>query len=432
VTLADISLPFEGLSPPWLTLFTIAFVVICAMLVWTAVLFVRGLAWRRAAHPPVDEVPAGWLFAFLVPALNEEITIRDSVERLLAIDVPQKVVLVVDDGSDDATPEVLAALEHPDLFVLRRDPPRAREGKAAALNHAYRALDRLARDRGLARELVVACVVDADGRLHPHAPHRAAVHFTDPKVGGVQTLVRIYNRGRLLTWLQDVEFSIFGVLFQAGRSAWGTAGMGGNGQFNRLAALDALVEGPGPWRDRLTEDQDLGLRLIAAGWKSRQELHTSVDQQGLGNLRRLYRQRTRWSQGNLQAMSQLAAVWRADLSFAARLDIVAYLLMPWWQAIVGVALVSAIALAATGHDSFWSDGPWWQLVFFYVLGFGGTIMGCVARGVGNGARGVLLGLLVAQVYAFYSWMLWPVLLRAGVRQLTRRRNWAKTQREAIA
>ena len=38
--------------------------------------------------------------------------------------------------------------------------------------------------------------------------------------------------------MQDVEFGVYGHLFQAGRNDWGTAGMGGNGQFNRLSALD--------------------------------------------------------------------------------------------------------------------------------------------------------------------------------------------------
>ena len=130
---------------------------------------------------------------------------------------------------------------------------------------------------------MIVAIVDADGRLHPEAPAYAAAHFADPEVGGVQSLVRIYNRHRLLTWLQDVEFSVYGYLFQAGRNGWGTAGMGGNGQFNRLSALDEVADGRGPWRDRLTEDQDLGLRLIEAGWKGRQELRGTVDQQGLSS-----------------------------------------------------------------------------------------------------------------------------------------------------
>ncbi len=426
-----VALPFEGLSPAWLVLFGVAFLVICAMLVWTSALFVKAMRWRDAL-PPATAAGPDWLWVFLVPALNEEITIADSVARLLAVEAPSKLVVVVDDGSDDRTPDVLAGLEDPDLLVLRRELPAARQGKAAALDHAYRALDGIVATRGLPRERVVVCVVDADGRLDPAAPRYAAAHFADPEVGGLQLLVRIYNRGRLLTWFQDVEFSIYGDLYQAGRSAWGSAGMGGNGQFNRLSALDDLADARGPWRDRLTEDQDLGLRLLEAGWKSRQELRTTVDQQGLGNARRLYRQRTRWSQGNLQALSELRAVWRSELPRTARLDLAAHLLMPLWQGIVGLALIGAIVLAATGVEQFWADGEWWQLGFFYLLGFGGTIMGCIARSAGRGPGGVALGFLVAQPYAFYSWLLWPVLLRAALRQLLSRRDWAKTQREALA
>ena len=46
--------------------------------------------------------------------------------------------------------------------------------------------------------------------------------------------------------MQDVEFSVYGYLFQAGRDDWGTAGMGGNGQFNRLSALDDVADEAGP------------------------------------------------------------------------------------------------------------------------------------------------------------------------------------------
>src|SRR6185369_14405924 len=122
--------------------------------------------------------------------------------------------------------------------------------KAAGLNYAYRAL-RDYRDR--ARTIVV--IVDADGRLDAEAPHFASGHFADP------------------------EFGVYGHLFQAGRNHWGTAGMGGNGQFNRLSALDDVTNEEGPWRDKLTEDQDLGLRLIAVGWEGRQDLRAMVEQQ---------------------------------------------------------------------------------------------------------------------------------------------------------
>ena len=421
--------PFEGIPPGFEALLSVALIVVIAMFCWTTVLFVRGL---RAASIPPPIPPAGadeFLWVFLVPALNEEVTIADSVKRLLSIPVRERVVMVMEDGSDDRTGEILDAIDDPVLSVVHRRSPEARKGKAAALNQGYRMLEKLS--GRFDRDKVIVCVVDADGRLDPSAPGYVAAHLADPRVGGVQTLVRIYNRNRLLTWFQDLEFSVYGWLFQAGRNGWGTAGMGGNGQFNRLSALDAIADERGPWRDKLTEDQDLGLRLIAAGWEGRQELRGTVEQQGLPKLRPLLRQRTRWSQGNLQAMSLIPRVLRAPFPLRVRVEQLAYLLMPVWQTTVGVALIAAIYLLATGTAPVWGGGPWWQLAFFYLLCFGGTVMGCIAARSDRGARGWALGFLLGHVYALYTWFIWPVLVRSSVRQLVSRRQWAKTERESL-
>jgi cellulose synthase/poly-beta-1,6-N-acetylglucosamine synthase-like glycosyltransferase len=367
---------------------------------------------------------------FFVPALNEEVTIRDSVARLLAIPVAKRHIVVIDDGSDDRTPELLHELaSHEGLHILRRDPPNARLGKAAALNHAYRELPRLLGD--VDRAGVIVAIVDADGRLDRAAPGQVGALFADPQVGGVQSLVRIYNRRKPLTWCQDVEFSVYGYLFQAGRNGWGTAGMGGNGQFNRLRALDDLADGAGPWRDRLTEDQDLGLRSIANGWRGLQGLRATVDQQGLSSFRALFKQRTRWSQGNLQAMSLIAALRRAPFPLGARIELVAYLLMPVWQGIIGLSFLTAIGLAIFGVAPFWAAGPTWVLLVFYLLAFGGSVLGCISARRSQGVRGWVVGFLIGNVYALYTWILWPVLFRSLVRQATRRQDWTKTEREPL-
>ncbi|HET7445210.1 MAG TPA: glycosyltransferase family 2 protein [Solirubrobacterales bacterium] len=418
--------PFEGLALPWEILFSVCLVVVAAMFLWSLLLFVRAHA-ALVKPPPLP--PGGadaFSWVFLVPALNEEVTIADSVQRLLSIPLARRRVVVIDDGSEDRTPQILAAIDDPDLFVLRREKPNAQQGKAAALNYAYRSLSGYTDRAG-----TIVVIVDADGRLHGSAPAFAASHFADPRVGGMQSLVRIYNRGNLLTWLQDVEFSVYGHLFQAGRDHWGTAGMGGNGQFNRLSALDDLADAEGPWRDRLTEDQDLGLRLLAAGWQGRQDLRATVDQQGLSHLRPLFRQRTRWSQGNLQAIGLRRQVARAPVGRGARLEQLAYLLMPFWQGIIGLGLLAALVLAVTGQAPFWGAGPTWQLGFFYLLAFGGTALGCIAARSGQGPLGWLKGFLIAQVYTPYTWFLWPVLLRATARQISSREGWAKTEREPL-
>lgn len=67
----------------------------------------------------------------LVPALNEQDTIGEVVERLLALPLSVQIV-VIDDGSTDRTPEILASFGEK-IEVLRRDRPG---GKGSAIRHA--------------------------------------------------------------------------------------------------------------------------------------------------------------------------------------------------------------------------------------------------------------------------------------------------------
>lgn len=67
----------------------------------------------------------------LVPALNEQDTIGEVVERLLALPLNLQVI-VIDDGSTDRTPEILKGFSDR-IMVLRRDKPG---GKGSAIRHA--------------------------------------------------------------------------------------------------------------------------------------------------------------------------------------------------------------------------------------------------------------------------------------------------------
>lgn len=71
--------------------------------------------------------PARW--CVLIPCLNEEAAIRPVVESVLALGAP---VIVIDDGSDDRTPEIVASLP---VTLLRHDE---RRGKGEALRRGFR------------------------------------------------------------------------------------------------------------------------------------------------------------------------------------------------------------------------------------------------------------------------------------------------------
>ncbi len=387
-----------------------------------------------ARHGHLDTAnESEFLWVFLVAALNEEVTIADAVGRLRDVAATNKIILVANDGSEDRTGEILNEIGGPDLHVLTRVAPNARLGKAAALNNAYRLLtnEGLLAEKGFGdwdADHTILIIIDADGRLDSRAPAAIAPHFGNKRVGGAQCRVHIYNQSGYLTWAQDVEFSTFGLLFQAGRSGWGTANMGGNGQFNRLSALQSVADDIGPWRDRLTEDQDLGVRLIQSGWIGRQENSVGIHQQGLSSLRRLYRQRVRWAQGAWQATRLIRGVFKAPVGLVAMTDMIHYLLTPLLQLLTGFGLLAAVFQYLVSDDSFFSAAPG-ILMFFLSIGLLPGLIALMHRG--RGFRGLLLVLAASGPYLVYSWMLIPVLTHSLLRQLFGFSSWAKTDREAI-
>jgi cellulose synthase/poly-beta-1,6-N-acetylglucosamine synthase-like glycosyltransferase len=142
------------------------------------------------------------------------------------------------------------------------------------------------------------------------------------------------------------------------RNSLGTVGLGGNGQFVRLSALNLL--GDSPWSSCLVEDLELGLRLHLAGVRIRYTSRASVTQQGLVDTRRLLRQRTRWAQGNLQCIRYVPKLYKMPaISNAALVEMLYYLLAPWFNAI-GTVVMAAVAGYSLWHIA--SDGPTSELL----------------------------------------------------------------------
>ena len=130
----------------------------------------------------------------MMPCLNEEKVILNSLQRLMSIPGDDFGVLVIDDGSDDRTVDVRLRRPGERVWLLSRKPPQARQGKGEALNAAIRYLigSGYLADRDPASVIVV--VVDADGRLDPQSIEQVRPYFADPSIGAVQIGVRINNR----------------------------------------------------------------------------------------------------------------------------------------------------------------------------------------------------------------------------------------------
>jgi cellulose synthase/poly-beta-1,6-N-acetylglucosamine synthase-like glycosyltransferase len=422
-------------------------------------------------HPPARVGrPEDFSWHFFVPCLNEEKVVARSVSRLRA-DHPLAHGWCIDDASTDSTPEILARLAAGDanVHVVTRRAPFAQQGKGEALNDAWTHLRTwLAANRpGQApgrepgrepahdRDRVVVGVLDADGRLAPDALAVIAGDggFADPEVGAVQVQVRMLNRGlarpdgddpvagtrfgRLLVTLQDLEFRTVIAAMQHLRHRLGSAGMGGNGQFSRLSALDTIAEGHGtPWHGSLLEDFELGLHVLLTGRRNRYCDDTWVAQEGLPDLGALLRQRTRWAQGGMQCVKYLRAVLASPrISTPSAVEIAYFLLVPWTQLLGTVVYVAAgvsigwFALHTPGGVQAWFLSGAWGLIPLVVL-FGIAPIAIWAavyrRGEPTTSRG--RALVLGLTYWLYTFVMVAAVWRGAWRILRSRGDWVKTAR----
>jgi cellulose synthase/poly-beta-1,6-N-acetylglucosamine synthase-like glycosyltransferase len=250
----------------------------------------------------------------------------------------------------------------------------------------------------------------------------------------VQCQVRIRNRARLLGAVQDLEFGAIVNACQSLRDVLDTVGLGGNGQFSRLSALQGL--GDAPWSACLVEDLELGLRMHLDGVGIRYTSRASVTQQAVVDVRRLTRQRTRWAQGNLQCARYLRTlITSRKLSATSLAEVLHYLLSPWINAAVTAVLVAMVAAAgvglAAGHPvpylKTWHDLAATGEVWFAVTCFPGFVWALVHRHRLGDERFPRL-LTAALAYPGFLILGLVATYRALGRHATGRQTWAKTVR----
>jgi cellulose synthase/poly-beta-1,6-N-acetylglucosamine synthase-like glycosyltransferase len=387
----------------------------------------------RKRRPDDLPAPADIQYAFVIPCLNEDRVIGATLDNLVPLLKNDDIVLVIDDGSDDATPDIVRNHPSPRVHLLRRELPNARQGKGAALNAAVQHLQASGLLGTRDPQDVVIAVFDADGRIEPAAMTAVAGYFRDPKLGAVQIGVTMRNaKDNLLARLQDMEFTVFTEIFQRARTHIGSVGLGGNGQFVRLAGLNTL--GDEPWTDCLTEDLDLGLRLLLNGWRNAYCPTVAVDQQAVTEVRRWLRQRARWFQGHLQCWKLIPRILRSSLKAKAASDICWYLTLPVAVLMIPVAIApiwvafALVFIAAPGqaiHVLTADHGM--PLVTMYLLCFGLAYPYAYVYWL-RGRMSFGKALLLAHLFELYS-HLWLISGWWAVgRIVRRRRGWEKTAR----
>jgi poly-beta-1,6-N-acetyl-D-glucosamine synthase len=242
--------------------------------------------------PPLDQPPALPEYppvSILVPCHNEAAGIQDAVAALQAIDYPEYEILLIDDGSTDATPQILDDLARQDTRIRVIHLAR-NQGKAVGLNTAA----------VMARYDYFLCI-DGDSIVDPHCLRWMMRHLVfGPRVGAVSGNPRIRTRSTLLGRIQVGEFSsIIGLIKRAQRTYGKVFTVSGVMVCFRRAALHSA----GYWNpDALTEDIDISWRLQMRHWDVRFEPSALCWILMPETLRGLWRQRLRWAMGGTQVL----------------------------------------------------------------------------------------------------------------------------------
>ena len=274
----------------WLTvgikwLFTIAITLgIARAVCLSGLALVQARREARTVFPPIDPTAR---VTVLIPAFNEERVIERAVQRVLDSREVQVAVIVIDDGSRDATSRVVRDAFADDPRVTLLTLPNG--GKARALNTALARVD---------SDVVIA--LDADTQFEPTTIARLARWFADLALGAVAGNAKVGNRVNLVTRWQALEYITAQNLERRALA--------------RLGAMTVVPGAVGAWRtrtlrevggypvDTLAEDQDLTIAIQRAGWRVTYDQYAVAWTEAPESFRGLAKQRFRWAFGTLQCL----------------------------------------------------------------------------------------------------------------------------------
>jgi poly-beta-1,6-N-acetyl-D-glucosamine synthase len=292
---------------------------------------------RRPPRRRLSSYPG---ITILISAYNEADSIWETIESIERQRYPGPLeVLVIDDGSTDATAAIVEGVRRPWLRLLRQP---ANAGKAAALN----------RGLALARHGLVV-TLDADSYLFRDALAILVERYSrDPvhtrAVAGTM-LVR-NSRKNWVTRIQEWDY-FHGIAASKRIQSLFQGTLVAQGAFSIYDAR--TLREVGGWDDRVGEDIVLTWAILAAGWRvghAEQAICFTNVPESLGQF---IRQRQRWARGMIEAFRRhprILVTPRLSTTF-----IWWNLLFPWLDVAFTLVFVPGLLLALAGI--YWIAGP---------------------------------------------------------------------------
>jgi cellulose synthase/poly-beta-1,6-N-acetylglucosamine synthase-like glycosyltransferase len=292
----------------------------------------------RKENISMDDKPTSFpTVTITVPCFNEESTVDGTIQSLLAMDYPREKlnIVIVDDGSTDKTWEYIQKYaDNPQIEVFKKE----NGGKYTALNY------------GISQSTsdLIGCL-DADSFVHKDALRRMSRYFTNPEVMAVTPALKIFKPKSIIQSTQYIEYQL-GVMLK-----------------KMLSYLGAIHVTPGPFtifrRDVFkkigqfkpahnTEDMEIALRMQKYHLKIENCHKAFVYTVGPSTLKKLYKQRVRWTHGFIENAIDYKALF-----FKKEYGHIAFLTLPF--SVASVATVMTVVSL-----TLWNV---WQEIYNFII-----------------------------------------------------------------
>jgi cellulose synthase/poly-beta-1,6-N-acetylglucosamine synthase-like glycosyltransferase len=267
----------------------------------------------------------------LISAYNERQVIAAKLDNALALEYPRErfEILVISDGSDDGTDEIVQGYSRSGLRLVRQEP---RLGKSAGLN--------LGVSQASGQILIFS---DANALYQPDAIRHLVRHFSNLRVGYVVGNARYYEKGaesssaaseglywKLETYLKEKE-SLFGSV------------VGGDGAIYAIRRELYTPLLPTDINDFLNP-----LQIIAAGYAGVFEPAAVCYEEVADNFSQEYRRKVRIISRSMNALRRIPAVLNPLRNVRHWFALVSHKLLRW-LAPVFLLLMFLACLILSGH-----------------------------------------------------------------------------------
>ncbi|TBR59884.1 glycosyl transferase [Westiellopsis prolifica IICB1] len=279
----------------------------------------------------------------LVPAHNEEVVIRDTLEKLLCALKPQDRLIVIADNCHDATAEIARSVG---ATVIERQDAICK-GKGYALDYGLRFIESEPPD--------IVVIIDADCTVYPDAIAQlseCAIKSNRP-VQATYLMLRPKNSHSSKDQISQFSIILKNLVRPLGASRLG---------------MPCLLYGTGmafPWSvirsvnlasGHIVEDLKLGLDLTIAGHKPLFCPEAKVTGYLPQQLQAAKSQKTRWEHGLLQTMQTYVPLLLKEAIYQKRLDLLVTaldvcvpplsLLVIIWSVLMTLSLIFGILAGA--------------------------------------------------------------------------------------